>query len=105
MGEEAKLQPDDIPAGKDATIDEMVAFLRRVGAIDKCPICKTDEWTFPNRDNGGVIYLLNPSSPSHLMAVPAYVMVCNNCSFIRLHAKRVIDKKISSISEKIADGK
>jgi len=105
MGEEAKLPTNEIPAGKDATIDEMVAFFRGVGAKDECPICKTDEWTFPNRDYGGVVYLQNPPSTGPMMAVAAYLMICNNCNFIRLHAKKVIDKKIKIISEKVADGK
>jgi hypothetical protein len=106
MGEEAnKLSSNEIPADKDATADEMAAFLGRVGAIDECPICKTDKWIFVGRDHGGVVYLPNPQSTGLMMAVPSYMLICNNCNFIRLHAKKIIDKKLKVISEKVADGK
>jgi hypothetical protein len=54
MEEETNKLSNEIPADKDATTDEMAAFLSHVGAGGECPICKTDKWIFFGRVHGSV---------------------------------------------------
>ena len=46
-----------------------------------------------------MVELPNPLSTGKIMQVPAYIVVCENCSFVRMHSKRIIDEKIAALGK------
>jgi hypothetical protein len=69
------------------------------GARDDCPICNGSEWDAPGH-LGNLIGNVPLSTPFQeavrddeggLAAITAYVMVCANCGFVRLHSAVVLD--------------
>jgi hypothetical protein len=97
MADDPPIEPP--PPPPDASLEEVLAFFGRVGVSDECPICKTRRWAFPERDRGGVLRLPNPISSGQILSVPAYMLVCENCQFVRLHAKRPIDEEIAALKK------
>ena len=89
---------NDLPEPDHQTADTetstLQAFLSRKGAALSCPSCGQNTWTIVEtpgqtaavplfQNNGGWV-----SPPAH---VPAYVLICNNCAFIRMHAKLIVE--------------
>jgi hypothetical protein len=87
------------PAEPDVPPEKIVEFFERVGVSDECPICKTRKWVLPHPDHGGILSLPNPLSTGQTFAVPAYLVVCSNCQFMRLHAKITVDEKIAGFAK------
>jgi len=64
--------------------------LSDAGAREECSICGRVNWTVDD-DPAGVTALDPDSGEAVLVpAVPAIIMVCRNCGFIRLHAIDVL---------------
>ncbi|MDK2756425.1 MAG: hypothetical protein KYX66_06785 [Blastomonas fulva] len=80
----------DIIRGKMAT------FLKDKKATPNCSSCGSNNWTVPDDEmamlrlpifeQGNIISMPGP-------AIPAYIMLCNNCGFIRMHSVAVVDPK------------
>jgi predicted RNA-binding Zn-ribbon protein involved in translation (DUF1610 family) len=60
------------------------------GANQKCPVCGRPNWTVD--DDPAAVNAIDPDTDEILLgtALPAAVMVCKNCGFIRLHAVEVL---------------
>lgn len=88
-------EADDERWEGDAASASLMAYLNRVGASVKCPSCGHADWELVDmpehtaavplvQDNGGWV-----APPAR---VPAYVLVCRNCAFIRMHAKINVER-------------
>src|ERR1700683_1513529 len=92
--------PSQLPQeSPDASATDLIAFFERVGASEACPICKTNKWNMVSRDHGGGLHLPNPLSSGTVLAVPAYLFVCDNCQFMRMHSKKLIDERIAALAK------
>jgi hypothetical protein len=59
-------------------------------ARQDCPVCGVREWTVD--DQPAVVNATDPDTGEILLSagVPAAILVCKNCGFIRLHAVDVL---------------
>jgi hypothetical protein len=69
------------------------------GATATCPICGTQEWqSFDEPANLHVgLPAITPGNevvygPSEAGGLAAYALTCQNCGYIRLHARKVLDE-------------
>lgn len=88
---------DDPPA---LTREQLVSYFQNVGAKDRCPICDYTGWYVFTRGEENVVKLDYEVENSFL---PAIVMVCRNCNFVRLHLKRLIEDDYSSGAKRKPD--
>jgi predicted RNA-binding Zn-ribbon protein involved in translation (DUF1610 family) len=69
---------------------ELMNFFKSRGAKNKCPICGFDgEWLPAEGDDDVVM------AGSSGRTVPAAVLICDNCGFIRLHSTQLIRNRVT----------
>lgn len=78
-------------AGKeDLSFDEITAFFDKVGAKQPCPICTKWAWTIPEPKGGRNVGLFSPREDGGYVmpegVVPAILLACQNCGFLRMHS-------------------
>jgi hypothetical protein len=61
--------------------------LETAGAKLACPSCDHVDWS---RDPDPVVLPIPQAGGKLIPAVPAYMLMCRNCGFIRLHSTKVL---------------
>ena len=69
----------DANAGK-----KMQAHFAVKGVVVSCPMCKTERWGMLQKDDEALLIGLEK-------VPPAYVLICMNCGFVRMHVRDVLD--------------
>lgn len=70
--------------------DDILEFLRAVGGRAECPVCGKNRWSMaePEGEGTGVLLSRVDSSLTNLKASVLYVyLICDNCGFMRHHAR------------------
>lgn len=76
------------------TTDDIAGFLAAKGATVACPSCSRNEWTAfaPASDGLAVLQMHKPDEGWRMPPpfVPAVMMICGHCGFVRIHAANAI---------------
>jgi len=75
---------------------DVIRFLTACKADPSCPSCRANTWTFLDPKETGVLdnrvrhasFVANAFGGGHLL--PAVVMTCNQCGFIRQHSGHLV---------------
>jgi hypothetical protein len=79
----------------DEVIGRVSRFLEKRGVSNACPFCAQSAWTVVNdgfADPALVMVRRDQAFSVPPPALPTYTLVCNNCAFVRSHAKLMIDR-------------
>jgi hypothetical protein len=79
----------------DEIVGRVRGFLEKRGVSNACPFCGQSAWTVVNdgtADPGLLMLRQDQAFPIPPPALPTYTLVCNNCAFVRSHAKLMIDR-------------
>ena len=79
-----------------ATAEQAVEFFRRKGADGPCPICRSAKWLLhsgvDSGAGGGVDVFRVPRQMDYVVSnLQVYVMICENCGFVRQHVRDLVD--------------
>ncbi len=75
---------------------ELMNFFASRGAKAECPVCGHDGDWLPNEGDEDVQLVGTRSGK----IVPAAVMICDNCGFIRLHSTAYIENRVTRDHER-----
>jgi hypothetical protein len=102
MTDESPKEEKKEEVSSSLTSAEIVAYFKKVGAKDTCPICDFAGWyVFTNKEKSVAKIQYEVEGPY----LPSIIMICKNCNFIRLHLKRLIEKAVrDSTDGRRADG-
>lgn len=75
-----------------ATAAQAVEFFRLKGADGPCPICRSAKWLLHSGVDRGVDVFRVPRQVDYLVStLQVYVMICENCGFVRQHVRDLVD--------------
>lgn len=76
--------------------DKFTAFLTKKQVKVICEVCAANSWAIPMEGQGllASVMIHQPGGGLSLPMpqIPAFVMVCENCGNIRLHAQTIVDR-------------
>ena len=74
------------------TAAQAVEFFRRKGADGPCPICNGAKWLLHSGVDRGVDVFRVPRQVDYVVSnLQVYVMICENCGFVRQHVRDLVD--------------
>lgn len=82
--------PEDF---SDLTREDLARFMFAVGCKTGCPCCSTSRWSTSDPQTHGFSVALNSSKDGEVNAskgIACYIMVCENCGFVRNHAAQTV---------------
>jgi hypothetical protein len=75
-----------------ATAAQAVEFFRLKGADGPCPICRSAKWLLHSGVDRGVDVFRVPRQVDYVLSnLQVYVMICENCGFVRQHVRDLVD--------------
>ena len=78
-----------------ATAEQAIEFFRRKGADGPCPICRHPKWLLHSGVDRGVDVFRVPRQVDYVLSnLQVYVMICENCGFVRQHVRDLVDGAI-----------
>ncbi len=77
-------------------VDRLRHFFTLRGVSSECPACKHTSWSVAVE--GGLtaaLIMTNEAAETTLPTpvLPTYTLACNNCGFLRSHAKAIVDRE------------
>ena len=74
------------------TAEQAVEFCRPMGADGPCPICRCAKWLLHSGIGRGVDVFRVPRQVDYVVSnLQVYVMICENCGFVRQHVRDLVD--------------
>ena len=78
-----------------ASAEQAIEFFRRKGADGPCPICRHPKWLLHSGVDRGVDVFRVPRQVDYVVSnLQVYVMICENCGFVRQHVRDLVDGAI-----------
>ena len=85
---------EEIPKILKITSDQIADFFADKSISAECPSCGQNNWNTCTEISGDIPVLFSLSDTLDLRlgpnAIPLIALICNNCGFVRSHARQVI---------------
>lgn len=76
--------------GGQHNLERVAAALEAAGASLQCPSCGRFDWS---RDPDPVVLPSARPEGNLVPAIPAFILICDNCGFVRLHSLKALLKE------------